>query len=137
MSGTLWLTMKTKHLRPLKAIRQHCLDCMGGRPSLVRTCDSETCSLWSLRSGKNPLRKGLGGRLIINTHSQQKPGNQLNDSGAPAGAEGLAKASGLLTILEAPNKKSGWPGVSVSKKGQVEIKGTEEGILIKITNDLG
>jgi len=52
--------MEAKHLTPLKAIRGKCLDCVGGRPSLVRKCESFDCSLFCLRFGKNPNRKGCG-----------------------------------------------------------------------------
>jgi hypothetical protein len=51
-----------KCLTPVKAIRAKCLECVGGRPSLVRLCDSETCSLYTYRFGKNPNRAGIGGK---------------------------------------------------------------------------
>jgi len=44
---------------PLKAIRQKCLDCAGGKPSEVRKCVSDDCPLYPYRMGHNPARKGI------------------------------------------------------------------------------
>ena len=46
-------------LSPLKAIRLHCLDCVGGSAKLVRYCPcdgvhSTRCQLWPYRFGKRP-----------------------------------------------------------------------------------
>lgn len=55
--------MKNQRNRtPVKAIRAKCLDCQGGRPSLVRNCEMTDCPLYPYRMGKNPNRKGIGGR---------------------------------------------------------------------------
>jgi len=45
---------------PLKALRQFCLECMGGSPSLVRECRSERCPIHPYRLGSNPSRTGIG-----------------------------------------------------------------------------
>lgn len=58
---------------PLKAIRLHCLECVGSHPSFtdvdgeevpakkefaaVRDCPCTRCKLWHYRFGKNPRRK--------------------------------------------------------------------------------
>jgi hypothetical protein len=42
---------------PMKAIRQHCLDCCCGQAAEVRKCVSTGCRLWPLRTGTNPLRR--------------------------------------------------------------------------------
>jgi len=39
---------------PVKAIRQHCLDCSGGLAKEVRLCTCPTCNLYPFRMGKNP-----------------------------------------------------------------------------------
>lgn len=52
----------------LKAIRKHCLTCMGGSPPLVVDCPSgpqmaksdSGCPVFGFRFGKNPKRKGIG-----------------------------------------------------------------------------
>jgi len=49
-------------LTPLKAIRIKCLDCQGGSPKGVRICVDQNCSFFIYRFGKNPNRKGIGGR---------------------------------------------------------------------------
>jgi hypothetical protein len=43
--------------RPLKAIREHCVECFGGQRKTVRRCPSVNCLLWPFRLGKNPFRK--------------------------------------------------------------------------------
>lgn len=44
------------YAQPMKAIRQHCIDCCGGVLSEVRKCTATGCALWHLRMGKNVLR---------------------------------------------------------------------------------
>lgn len=41
---------------PIKAIRRHCLRCMGGSAVAVAECVSVECALWPFRTGKNPYR---------------------------------------------------------------------------------
>ena len=43
-----------KVLRPLKAIRAKCLDCMCWQPMEVRLCPSPDCTLYPYRFGKRP-----------------------------------------------------------------------------------
>jgi hypothetical protein len=59
-----------KVLRPLKAIRQKCLDCMCNQRKEVELCPDEECPLYPYRLGKNPNRAGIGGRK--GSISQQK-----------------------------------------------------------------
>lgn len=47
---------------PLKAIRRKCVDCQAGGRKGVRECSITTCPLHPYRMGKNPNRKGIGGR---------------------------------------------------------------------------
>jgi hypothetical protein len=49
---------------PLKAIRAKCLDCSCHQPSQVRECHITACPLWPFRAGRNPNRKGIGGKLL-------------------------------------------------------------------------
>lgn len=56
-----------KKKSPAKAIREHCIECMGGRAnnhphkSLVRECTTYECALHDFRFGVNPFnRKTLG-----------------------------------------------------------------------------
>ena len=58
--------MKDRHITPLKAIRQKCLDCSGGR-SNVRNCAAIDCPLYQFRMGKNPNRAGIGAGIECNT----------------------------------------------------------------------
>lgn len=48
-------------LTPCEAIRLKCLDYQGGSPKRVRECPGG-CPLHAFRFGKNPKRKGIGGR---------------------------------------------------------------------------
>lgn len=41
---------------PLKAIRQHCIECSGGNKLEVSKCPVTECSLYAFRRGKNPYR---------------------------------------------------------------------------------
>ena len=48
-----------QHKNPTKAIREHCIECMGGRDSesyLIRIseCVSRECALFAFRLGNNP-----------------------------------------------------------------------------------
>lgn len=47
---------------PLRAIRAKCLDCSGGNRAHVRDCPIEECPIWAYRMGRNPARKGIGGK---------------------------------------------------------------------------
>ena len=43
-----------KRLTPVQSIRKKCLECQGGRYSLVRKCAEFQCSLYRYRMGKRP-----------------------------------------------------------------------------------
>ncbi len=57
--------MEKKKLTPIKAIRAKCLDCCCGQSQEVRLCSSVDCPLYPYRMGKNPTRKGIGGRKKV------------------------------------------------------------------------
>jgi hypothetical protein len=76
-----------KHKNPLKAIRENCIECMGGRDSegyakAIRECGSLNCALFEFRFGKNPFlsqnltdeqRKEIGDRLkLARFHKEHK-----------------------------------------------------------------
>lgn len=42
---------------PLKAIREHCIECCGGSAHEVKLCATGRCPLYAFRFGKNPYRK--------------------------------------------------------------------------------
>lgn len=46
----------------VKEIRRHCLECMGGSRKAIRECPDESCPTWPYRMGRNPNRKGIGGK---------------------------------------------------------------------------
>jgi hypothetical protein len=50
-----------KHLTPLKAIREKCIECAGSIKE-VKLCQDVNCALFPYRLGRNPARKGIGGR---------------------------------------------------------------------------
>ena len=71
--------MRLKRKGPLKAIRAFCLECCGSSSKEVSLCTAnladikkakdegdetayDGCPLYEFRFGKNPARKGLGGR---------------------------------------------------------------------------
>lgn len=49
-------------MTPIKAIRLKCRDCQSGSLKGIRLCQSEECSLFLYRMGKNPNRSGIGRR---------------------------------------------------------------------------
>lgn len=51
-----WDNNKTNILRPLKAIREKCLDCCAGDPYEVALCTCRFCALFPYRFGKIPGR---------------------------------------------------------------------------------
>lgn len=42
---------------PLSAIKEFCIDCMGGQPRMVKGCTAEKCPLYPFRTGHNTLRQ--------------------------------------------------------------------------------
>ena len=71
---------------PVRAIREFCIECMGGRDNkgsmkLVRECVSNTCALFEFRLGANPYhnqtltkaqREERGQRLKANLISHER-----------------------------------------------------------------
>lgn len=55
-----------KYKSPAKAIKEHCIECMGGRGNgenvykMVETCNDTRCALWDFRFGKNPHNSRTG-----------------------------------------------------------------------------
>jgi hypothetical protein len=62
---------------PTKAIREHCIECMGGRymnpqhKVLVRECTTAECALHDFRSGVNPYNK----KTLSKTQKITRTGN--------------------------------------------------------------
>jgi len=62
------LGRSVKGLSRIKAIRKHCLECVGGSSYMLSECSSGPrpgendpgCSIFELRFDKNPKRKGIG-----------------------------------------------------------------------------
>ena len=52
-------TAATNTSRPLKALRNHCLQCCNGAASEVSHCPARSCPLWLFRFGRNPGAKML------------------------------------------------------------------------------
>lgn len=44
-------------MTPLKAIKEYCIDCMGGQPRLVKGCTALNCPLYPYRTGHNTTIK--------------------------------------------------------------------------------
>lgn len=58
-------------MSPLKAIRAKCIDCCCGQLKEVRLCPNQDCSLWLYRSGHNPNRVGIGGKISTNNRKDE------------------------------------------------------------------
>jgi hypothetical protein len=50
-------------LTPLSAIRAFCLECVCWSRGEVKKCTDPLCPLYPFRSGKNPSRAGIGGKI--------------------------------------------------------------------------
>lgn len=76
----------TKHKNPVKAIREFCIECMGGKGNgqnishLIKECSAPDCALYEFRFGKNPYhsqnltdeqRMERGKRLNKTVHVQK------------------------------------------------------------------
>lgn len=48
---------KEKAVTPKKAIRAHCIECMGGMSAEVARCTAKSCALHPFRTGANPFHK--------------------------------------------------------------------------------
>src|SRR5262245_8986831 len=51
------LSLNFRAQKPLKAIREKCLDCCCGNAAEVRKCVAVDCPLWPYRMTTNPFRK--------------------------------------------------------------------------------
>lgn len=58
-----------RQLTPVKAIRKHCLECSCNSVHEVKNCIIPDCPLYPYRFGKNPQRKGIGGKTSKNSGS--------------------------------------------------------------------
>ena len=54
--------LKEISLTPIKAIRNHCLECTGWLAHEVERCTGKLCPLYPYRLGTNPERAGIGGK---------------------------------------------------------------------------
>ena len=67
-----------KKKSPVKAIREHCTECMGGRGSgqnsskLIEECSSPDCALFDFRFGTNPHHK-----QNLNDEQRKERGDRL------------------------------------------------------------
>jgi len=53
-----------KYLSPVKAIKKFCYECVGRSAKERKLCSITDCPLYPFRLGKNPNRKGIGGRKV-------------------------------------------------------------------------
>ena len=51
-------------LSPVRTIRKHCVECMGGQYSEVPLCTAHKCWLYPYRMGKDPRRKKRSAKQI-------------------------------------------------------------------------
>jgi hypothetical protein len=72
-----------KPLRPLKAIRAKCIDCVAGQYVEVRKCPVTTCSIWPYRMGKRPAQHSI--EILMNPDNQEQNGEP--QMGAPKGVK--------------------------------------------------
>jgi len=66
-------------LSPVLSIRAKCIDCCCGQRKEVAVCDLVECPLFPYRFGKNPNRKGKGGRKPAAVSPTQEAIQQIKD----------------------------------------------------------
>ena len=128
--------IKTGRLTTLKRVRKHCLVDCGGSPKEVRLCQVKQCYLYPLRMGKNLARKGIGvGSRAKNGRFQAVIASPAGVSEKHIGNAAMDMDKAALTNPGAHGKESGWSGIIVSEKGQIEVRKTKKGFQIELTND--
>ena len=81
-----------KHKSPIKAIRENCIECMGGRGSgqnyskLIAGCTSINCPVHEFRFGKNPYLKKRTERQLKTARDNLKRGYE---NPKPRGIRGM------------------------------------------------
>jgi len=84
-----------KQLTPMKAIRKHCIQCMGGNFKDVRGCTDFQCNLFFYRFGRFPKRYELGGVFIGgNATFTNRMGNTFKLPSIPARRSKLGTEKG-------------------------------------------
>ena len=74
-----------QHKNPLKAIREVCIECMGGRGSgqnyskLIEECGSPCCPAFAFRFGTNPYEKT---KTLTQEHKQALLNGRKNKTSA-------------------------------------------------------
>ena len=74
-----------QHTSPVKAIREMCIECMGGRgsgqnyPKLIAECGSPNCALHEFRFGTNPYKKT---QTLTKEHKQALLDGRKNNTSA-------------------------------------------------------
>ena len=74
-----------QHKNPLKAIREMCIECMGGRGSgqnyskLIEECGSPCCPAFAFRFGTNPYKKT---QTLTKEHKQALLNGRKNKTSA-------------------------------------------------------
>jgi hypothetical protein len=58
-------------LRPLRSMREKCLDCCCGQVARVRDCLITGCAIWPYRFGRNPNRKTGAARPMSPEHKRK------------------------------------------------------------------
>ena len=66
---------------PVKAIRENCIECMGGRGNigygkLIEECASKECNLFAFRLGNNPYRNE---RTLSEDHKKALIHSRVNE----------------------------------------------------------
>ena len=74
-----------QHTSPVKALREMCIECMGGRGSgqnyskLIKECGSTNCALHEFRFGTNPYKKT---KTLTREHKQALLNGRKNKTSA-------------------------------------------------------
>ena len=75
-----------KQKQPIKAIREMCIECMGGgKPfDLIADCSTNNCAIWEFRFGRNPYRKRASEAQVFSAKKNLLKMNQAPKSSGTA-----------------------------------------------------
>jgi hypothetical protein len=67
-----WNGTRTVSLTPIRAIKLHCIECMGFQAREVEHCTAPLCPLYPFRMGTNPSLKGSTRGASRNSQNEAK-----------------------------------------------------------------
>ena len=58
-------------MRPMRAMREKCMDCCCGQAAMIGDCPTTGCAMWPYRRGRDPNRKPRAARAMSPEHKRK------------------------------------------------------------------